>query len=356
MTGEMDLGQLRGSSSGPARRADGPTGPRLRGVRADAAARARALEQEPAATPYQIGIVFDVWRDLEFEHPFFGPALTGAKERAWAHGADLVLLQPFPRRPVSSEPLIPENADWYVQRVRAFGLAGVITFGTVAFWPEIQGLVAAEIPCVAIDDYLLGVRASHVSSDNVDGGRQAVAHLLSVGRRRIGILTGSAQSAVSGDRRRGWETELERAGLHADAELCVECGWLEERARDGMRRLLSLPEPVDAVFAQSDDMAVGAMRAIAEAGLRVPEDVAVVGFDDSQLAEMTDPPLTSVRQDPVGLGLAAAEVLLQMVEHPDEPVAVAVVPVELIVRASTATSLAAPADAADADSPPDEGD
>ncbi|MGZ4413522.1 MAG: LacI family DNA-binding transcriptional regulator [Gaiellaceae bacterium] len=304
------------------------------GTRADAVARSSALEGKPGTlAPYQIGVVFDVGSDLEFEHPFLGPALTGIKDRAWAHDADVTLLRPFPR--IHSQPAAPEDPDWYVRRSRAHDLAGVIIFGVPTVWSEVSGLVSSGIPCVAIDDYLLGARVSNVSSDNVGGAREAVGHLISLGRQRIGTLTGALHAGVASDRRRGWQIALESAGLHACEELAVDCDWLEDRAYAGTQRLLELPEPVDALFAQSDVMAVGALHAITEAGLRVPDDVAVVGFDNSQLAEMTEPPLTSVRQDPVGLGIAAAEVLFHIIDAPDDPVPVAVVPVELVVRGST---------------------
>ncbi|MGZ4398134.1 MAG: substrate-binding domain-containing protein [Gaiellaceae bacterium] len=312
---------------------------RRAGTRADAVARSSALEGERhAVSPCQIGITFDIWSDLEFEHPFLGLALAGTKERAWAHGADLTLLRPFPRNHGGAhdgQPAVPEDPEWYVRRCRALGLDGIIIFGLPTVWSEVSGLVSSGIPCVAIDDYLLGARASSVSSDNVGGARQAVGHLLSLGRRRIGTLTGALNVGAASDRQRGWQIELESAGLHAHEELSVDCDWLEDRAYEGTRRLLELPEPVDAVFAQSDLMAVGALRAINAAGLRVPGDVAVVGFDDSPLAEMTRPPLTSVRQDPLGLGIAAAEVLFHIIDAPEEPVPVAVVSVELVVRGST---------------------
>jgi LacI family transcriptional regulator len=305
------------------------------GTRTDASVRASVHEQHRGqGMPSQIGLAFDVWRESEFEHPIWGPVITGIKERAWAHGADLALLRPFPRLP-GGEAAARQDSDWYVRRCRSSRLAGVITFSTVALWPEIQGLVAAEIPCVAIDDYLIGARASHVSSDNVGGARQAVAHLLALGRRRIATLTGDTASGPGSDRLRGWQIEQEYAGLGAARELVADCEWLEERAHAETLRLLALPEPPDAIFAQSDGMAAGAMHAIAETGRRVPEDVAVVGFDDSELARLASPQLTSVRQDAVGLGIAAAEVLFHIIDRPDEPPPVAVVPVELVVRQST---------------------
>ena len=102
-----------------------------------------------------------------------------------------------------------------------------------------------------------------------------------------------------------------------------------------MRNLLALPEPPTAVFAASDLMAVDAVKAVLEAGLRVPEDVAVVGFDDIQIASLLNPSLTTIRQDKVGLGLAAGRALVDQIEDPERTPAALTLPVELVVRASS---------------------
>jgi LacI family transcriptional regulator len=108
-----------------------------------------------------------------------------------------------------------------------------------------------------------------------------------------------------------------------------------------MRALLALPEPPTAVFAAADMMAIGAMRAVQAAGLRVPEDVSIVGFDDIEIAPLVDPPLTTIRQDKLGLGLAAARGLVQQIESPELTPPVLTLPVELVRRASTAAPASA---------------
>jgi LacI family transcriptional regulator len=101
-----------------------------------------------------------------------------------------------------------------------------------------------------------------------------------------------------------------------------------------MQKLLALPKPPTAVFAAADLMAVGAMKVARAAGLHVPEDLAVVGFDDIQLASLLDPALTTIRQDKVGVGRAAARALLEQIENPETTPAALTLPVELVVRAS----------------------
>jgi LacI family transcriptional regulator len=137
------------------------------------------------------------------------------------------------------------------------------------------------------------------------------------------------------DRFVGYRQALERLGLPYRDEYVREGDFYFESGSAAMQELLSLPQPPTAVFAASDLMAAGAMRAIEQAGLSVPVDIAVVGFDDIQLAAMMQPALTTIRQDKLGLGSAAADALLRMIELDGAPPPGITLPVELVVRASS---------------------
>ncbi|MCX4664027.1 LacI family DNA-binding transcriptional regulator [Streptomyces uncialis] len=185
-----------------------------------------------------------------------------------------------------------------------------------------------------------------VDSDNFGGGRAAVEHLISRGRRTIATITGLLD--VYGARRRvdGYRAALEDAGLTVDEELIAPGDFTEEGGRRAMAELLDRRPDVDAVFAGSDVMAAGARRTLRDRGRRVPDDVALVGFDDSAMARHMDPPLTSVRQPVEDMGRAMIGVLLAEIartpggprpargQHrtPARPV---VLPTELVPRAST---------------------
>jgi LacI family transcriptional regulator len=124
-------------------------------------------------------------------------------------------------------------------------------------------------------------------------------------------------------------------GLPAPPEYVADGDYFHRTGFTATERLLQLPEPPDAITCASDVMAIAAMVAIEKAGLRVPEDIAVTGFDDAPFAATVKPSLTTVRQDAIGLGTAAAEGILRMLERPDEPPPALVLPTELVIRDSS---------------------
>ena len=174
--------------------------------------------------------------------------------------------------------------------------------------------------------------ASYVDADNRGGARKAVDHLARRGRRRIAAITGPQDMGVGQDRMDGYLDGRAAAGLADDL---VEAGdFTEEGGAAAMGRLLARPgPPVDAVFAASDLMAAGALRALRAAGRRVPDDVAVVGFEDSAVARYAQPPLTTVRQPIEEMGRQAARLLLAKVAGETGGMHL-ILDVELVVRAS----------------------
>ncbi len=170
-----------------------------------------------------------------------------------------------------------------------------------------------------------------VDVDNVDGARTATKHLIATGRRRIATISGPVSMVSSVDRIQGFRAALADAGLVPFAE---EAGdYSEASGADAARRILSAGRP-DAIFVASDLMARGALTALRAAGIRVPDDVALVGFDDSSVASSTDPQLTTVRQPMYAQGEAMAAVLLSRLAGRD-PENTTILPTELVVRAST---------------------
>jgi DNA-binding LacI/PurR family transcriptional regulator len=157
-----------------------------------------------------------------------------------------------------------------------------------------------------------------VDIDNVGGGRQATDHLLRLGRRRIATLTGPADMVAGVERRQGYEACLRESGQPLRPELVADGDFSYASGMDAMARVLQAAPDVDAVFAASDLMAMGAMRVLRESGRAVPEDVAVVGFDDSPGAPHSEPPLTTVHQPAERMGEEMARLLADriMVEEP----------------------------------------
>jgi DNA-binding LacI/PurR family transcriptional regulator len=177
---------------------------------------------------------------------------------------------------------------------------------------------------------------SFVDVDNVDGARQAVAHLADTGRRTIATISGPQAMASGRDRLDGYCAALAAAGIALDDQLVVEGDFSEQSGWAGMEELLARRPDIDGVFAASDLMAMGAMRSLRARGRRVPEDIGVIGFDGTTASETSDPPLSTVRQPLVELGRGMAEMLLRHVDADETVVEHVVLPVELIVRGSTA--------------------
>lgn len=172
-----------------------------------------------------------------------------------------------------------------------------------------------------------------VDSDNVGGAREAVELLIARGARRIATITGPLDMAVGQDRLTGYRAALAEAGRTAGASCVCEGDFSVDGGAAAMRRLLDREPDVDAVFVASDLMAIGALRTLTEAGRKVPDDVAVVGFDDAGEAQLAVPPLTTVRQPLAELGRTMTRVLLARVSG--APVeARTVLPTELVRRAS----------------------
>ncbi|MHB8060623.1 MAG: LacI family DNA-binding transcriptional regulator, partial [Gaiellaceae bacterium] len=273
------------------------------------------------------------------QHAFFDDVLFGIRMRADAGNVDILLLTG-----VSAQ--VSGEASHYLDICRHHGAEGIVLAAFLPDEPELVELVESGFPTVAIDTQLFGPRASFIGSDNVGGAAAAVRHLAELGRKRIAYIGAWGPEPANIDRRLGYESVLGEFGLELRDEYVLHAGWLHQRAYERTRQLLELPEPPDAIFCVSDVMAIGAMLAIEQAGLRIPEDIAVVGFDDSDYAAIAVPSITSVRQNLAGLGTAAVEAILRMVDSPDSAPPTSVLPVELVVRESTVGKAPAGASAA----------
>jgi LacI family transcriptional regulator len=293
-------------------------------------AAARELEYAPSAAARTlvgrrsqlIGVgLFTGYEHPDIDHPFFQDVLVGLKHGVGARGYDVLLFA-------------TEQPGGYLRRARHHRVDGVVLWGVDSKDPELPALVDAGVPLVTVDLVVEGEHATWVSSDSVEGARLAVRHLHELGHRRIATIAGLPQYTKPGaDRLHGYRREMTALGLKA---VEAEGDFYADSGEAAMRALLAQAERPTAVFAASDEMAVGATGAARAAGVRVPEDISIVGFDDSRIAALLDPPLTTVRQDRASLGIAAAHTVAGTIEHPDEPPAPSILPVERGVRGSSA--------------------
>ncbi len=199
--------------------------------------------------------------------------------------------------------------------------------------PAIAALAASGFPFVLVNRHTEPLAANAVVPDDYNGASAAVDHLVALGHRRIAHIAGLDEMSTGHKRRLGYAAALCRHGLPADPSLVVTGNYREAGGYEAMRRLLALTEPPTAVFAVNDLAAAGALRALAAAGLHVPDDVSLVGFND--LPTGTSPRLTTLHVPLHALGVAAAERLLDVLAAPAAPREPVVVPVELVRREST---------------------
>ena len=240
-----------------------------------------------------------------FSDPFFARLLWGASRTLSAAGLQLAFLVVHDQNEYAA-------AERYIRRGSADGVMLISAHGRD---PLLLTLQAAAIPTVVCGRPLVPVGTPYVDADNAGGARTAVGHLLRCGRRRVVTVAGPRDMAVGIDRLSGYRDMLEAAGLPA---LIGYGDFSQASGEHAMTRLLERRPDLDAVFAASDLMAAGALRALRRAGRRVPEDVAVVGFDDDPIAQHTMPPLTTIRQPVEEQGAVMARHVMALIEH--EPV------------------------------------
>jgi LacI family transcriptional regulator len=271
-----------------------------------------------------VGLVIPREIHAVFSDPYF-PILTEGIARACnEHNYALVLGL-----------ITPEMQNPYRRLVRGGLLDGVIVTSAVQDDPFVARLLQDDFPFVLVGRSPQHDGVSYVDVDNISGARTAVQHLARLGYRRIATIAGPSSTIAGQDRHAGYQMGLRSAGLAYDPDLVVEGDFSEMSGQRGMQALLALESPPDAVFAASDMMAIGALKVMRAVGLRVPEDVALVGFDDIPLSALVDPPLTTVRQSISDLGYTAATLLFEELESEDsEAQQRLILPTELVIRSS----------------------
>lgn len=215
-------------------------------------------------------------------------------------------------------------------------VAGIVFVAGQVDDPLLEPLLASKTPMVSIgrsdDD-----RVSYVDVDNRASAQQMTSYLLRLGHRRVATIAGPSFAPAAVDRLDGYRAAIDAFGLRVDENLICEGDFSEASGRSAMRALLE--RRPDAVFAASDRMAAGALNEIRAAGLAVPADIALAGFDDMPLGAEMEPALTTVRQRPEKLGAAALSLLLDVIAAPAAPSKRMILPTELVVRASCGSLL-----------------
>ncbi|MFF3558998.1 LacI family DNA-binding transcriptional regulator [Streptomyces sp. NPDC002574] len=236
-----------------------------------------------------------------FAEPYFSDIIRGVG--AELADTDMQLLLTLLRT--------PKERHRFAEYLGAHRVDGVLLVSVHENDPLPDLLEQLEMPTVLSGRRSDSESVAYVDSDNVGGARSAVAHLLGRGCQAVATITGPLDMYVARCRLDGYHQAIGDAGLVVDEALIARGDFTEEGGRAAMRALLERRPDVDAVFAASDVMASGALQVLRERGRRVPDDVALIGFDDSAVARHTDPPLTSVRQPIEEMGRTMARVLLE---------------------------------------------
>ncbi|KUN23085.1 LacI family transcriptional regulator [Streptomyces corchorusii] len=271
-----------------------------------------------------VGFLLTEPQERFFEDPNFNVLLRGCTHALAAHDVPLLLML------AGTE----DERRRITRYITAGHVDGVLLVSSHSGDPVAEELRAAGVPLVACGKPIgLGSKVSYVAADDRDGARDMVRHLLSLGRRRIGVVTGPLDTPGGVERLAGYREVLAEAGIAADERLVVPGDYSRASGEAGAERLLAQAPDVDAVFVASDLMAQGVLAALHRAGKRVPEDIAVGGFDDSPAATAATPALTTIRQPWDRISNEMVRVLLAQIGGED-PAAV-ILPTELVKRDST---------------------
>jgi LacI family transcriptional regulator len=211
-------------------------------------------------------------------------------------------------------------------------LGGTLIDGAIMVTPTVVG-VKTNIPVVAVDPHEGPTDLPTVDSDSLRGGRLATRHLIGLGHRRIALLSGRTDLDSARLREQGFRTEMAKAGIPVQEDLLIATAFQPDLATEAARRLLTMANPPTAIFAANDIAALRAMEVAGELGLRIPEDLSLVGFDDIPDAAAASPPLTTVRQPLQKMGEEALRLLLDLLTGVDSPRHVRL-DVDLIERSS----------------------
>ncbi len=220
---------------------------------------------------------------------------------------------------------------WQDRLIQSQKADGLIVIGQSDQHEALNAVARTYLPLVVWGAHLPSQLYCSVGSDNIGGARLAVEHLVRLGRRRIAFL-GVPSLPEVGLRYDGYRRALAAAGIAEDPALLAPAHFTVDTAYDTVRGLIDSKVPFDAIFAVSDVIAIAAIKALNAAGLRVPEDVAVVGFDDITIAAYVNPPLTSVRQDLARGAKVMIDLLFRRMEGENTPSAT--MPAELVIRKS----------------------
>lgn len=258
---------------------------------------------------------------------FFTLVTAGAEAEARRQGYRLML---------SSLERNPQDEPDFIRMLVERQVDGILVIRESIEIPNdpLSGLLNIEIPIVAIGYHPMHPNLEIVDIDNVDGGYQATRYLLMQGHRRIAMITGPYNHKSAKARIEGYRIALQDYGINYDPEYVIEGDWKPKSGYLAMNNLLKKKDQFTAVFVQSDEMAVGAYKAVYEAGLKIPQDISIIGYDDLVIAEFLNPPLTTIKQPIFQIGELSVQLLIKKINQEISDQGCYLLKVSLIERCS----------------------
>jgi LacI family transcriptional regulator len=324
-----DVAEVAGVSASTASRALNGRGELAEATRAAVFEAAAALDFRPSAvarslrtrTTFTVGFVVP-----DVASPFYAAALKGAQGALEESGYRVMLMdseQQAAGEVAALRTLLDHQVD---------GLLVATTGLSARRFAEVTR--GSETPCVFFDSVISRSGVGNVALDNDPGIRLLVGHLVEHGHDRIAILAGSLAETSGIERLRAFRKAMRHHGVPATGHYERRCRWSVESAIPATHELLDLPSPPTAVVASSAELALGCLAACRERRLSLPDDLALVCFDDPYFGDLLEPPLTAIGYDPREVGRAAATLLVEAIKDGDRPYRAVTVPVELVRRRS----------------------
>lgn len=272
-----------------------------------------------------IGVIFAGKLNIDFTHPFFVEVLNSFKKQMGFLGYDLLFF--------SNEKSHAIDGD-YLARCRHFQVDGCIIITGQQLEPSISELDHSDIPCIGVDIQLAGKSSGYIMSENYKMSFKVVEHFYLQGYRELGYIGSTSESDISNMRKNGYIEAIESFGLAVNEKWFVNGdNFFEPSGYEAMKKIINSGQLPQAVFCASDLIAIGAMRALKEQHLSVPDDIGIIGCDDIDACKYTTPTLTTIRQNKDKIGRIAASLLYDLINNQSETSNVVVEP-ELIIRES----------------------
>ena len=263
-------------------------------------------------------------------NPFYPELAKGIEDKAMELGYNIILCS-------TNYDLKLEKH--YIDMLRSKGVDGIIFSSVEVKDPNIKPLIEDRFPFILVNRNIhsrsLKKKVDFIGFDNFSAGYMAMEHLCKLGHRRIGIIAGDLNTSTAVERIKGAKKLLTDRGLAFDPNLLLVCNFSKELAYHATQKFLSMKVPPSAIFAENDFMALGAREAVLDANLKVPEDMALIGFDDIAVSSLNGIEMTTVRQKKYDMGALAVEILAARIEKGSpQKVKQIILEPEIIIRAS----------------------